>query len=66
MGMAVGLASLGSCESIVLASSKSGCTVQMHIVKNWMVDNGAFDPSHRVPLILGIWGPKGQGVPRSD
>ncbi|EIE26946.1 hypothetical protein COCSUDRAFT_11792, partial [Coccomyxa subellipsoidea C-169] len=35
--------------------------VAMHIVKNWMVDNGAFDPSHRVPLILGIWGPKGQG-----
>lgn len=35
--------------------------VQMHIVKNWLVDNGGLDPSLRVPLILGIWGGKGQG-----
>ncbi|KAK9915318.1 hypothetical protein WJX75_007556 [Coccomyxa subellipsoidea] len=35
--------------------------VAMHIVKNWLVDNDCFDTSIRVPLILGIWGPKGQG-----
>ncbi|CAL8468936.1 g8477 [Coccomyxa elongata] len=35
--------------------------VAMHIVKNWLVDNDCLDSSIRVPLILGIWGPKGQG-----
>ena len=35
----------------------------MHIVKNWLVDNGWLDHTIRVPLILGIWGGKGQGVP---
>ena len=35
----------------------------MHIVKNWLVDNGWLDNTIRVPLILGIWGGKGQGVP---
>ncbi|CAL5221664.1 g3892 [Coccomyxa viridis] len=35
--------------------------VAMHIVKNWLVDNGWLDNTIRVPLILGIWGGKGQG-----
>lgn len=35
--------------------------VTMHIVKNHMVDLGCFDKQTRVPLILGIWGGKGQG-----
>ena len=30
-------------------------------MKNCMVDVGCFDQSTRVPLILGIWGGKGQG-----
>ena len=38
------------------------CMVQLHIVKNWLVDNGWLDHTIRVPLILGIWGGKGQGV----
>ena len=33
----------------------------MFIAKNFLVDNGAFDAQTRVPLILGIWGGKGQG-----
>ena len=33
----------------------------MHIVKNMMMDQGVFDAQTRVPLILGIWGGKGQG-----
>ncbi|KAL0037164.1 hypothetical protein WJX79_003556 [Trebouxia sp. C0005] len=33
----------------------------LHIVKNYMVEKGCFDSQTRVPLILGIWGPKGQG-----
>lgn len=36
-------------------------TVALHIAKNFLVDQGAFDPATRVPLILGIWGGKGQG-----
>ena len=35
--------------------------VAMHVVKNFLVDAGSFDASTRVPLILGIWGGKGQG-----
>jgi pantothenate kinase-related protein Tda10 len=35
--------------------------VALHIAKNFLVDSGAFDPSTKVPLILGIWGGKGQG-----
>lgn len=35
--------------------------MQMHIVKNYMTEKGAFDAQTKVPLILGIWGPKGQG-----
>ena len=35
--------------------------VAMHIVKNFLYDQGAFDFTTRVPLILGIWGGKGQG-----
>lgn len=31
------------------------------MVKNWMVDAGVIDESLRVPLILGVWGPKGCG-----
>jgi hypothetical protein len=36
---------------------------QLHVVKNWLVDNGWLDHTIRVPLILGIWGGKGQGLP---
>ena len=32
-----------------------------HCVKNALVDSGSFDPQIRIPLILGIWGGKGQG-----
>ena len=35
---------------------------QMHLVKNMLMDRGAFDAQIRVPLILGIWGGKGQGA----
>ncbi|KAI8112003.1 hypothetical protein M9435_004498 [Picochlorum sp. BPE23] len=35
--------------------------VVMHIVKNYLIDAGCFDPMTKVPLILGIWGGKGQG-----
>lgn len=35
--------------------------VAMHIVKNFLIDQGAFDKMTKVPLILGIWGGKGQG-----
>ena len=35
--------------------------VAMHIVKNFLIDQGSFDKSTKVPLILGIWGGKGQG-----
>ncbi|PRW44880.1 ribulose bisphosphate carboxylase oxygenase chloroplastic isoform C [Chlorella sorokiniana] len=35
--------------------------VAMHIAKNFLMDSGSFDPSTKVPLILGIWGGKGQG-----
>ena len=33
---------------------------QLHIAKNFLVDQGAFGANSRVPLILGIWGGKGQ------
>ena len=39
---------------------KQAC-VQLHIVKNFLMDAGCFDASLRIPLILGIWGGKGQG-----
>ena len=32
---------------------------QVHMVKNYVADS--FDKNARVPLILGIWGGKGQG-----
>ena len=35
--------------------------VTLHVVKNFLMDQKAFDPSTKVPLILGIWGGKGQG-----
>ena len=35
--------------------------VTMHVCKNFLIDQGSFDASTRVPLILGIWGGKGQG-----
>lgn len=35
--------------------------VTVHIVKNFLMDQQTFDPSTKVPLILGIWGGKGQG-----
>jgi hypothetical protein len=35
--------------------------VAVHIAKNFLVDAGSLDPHVRVPLILGIWGGKGQG-----
>jgi pantothenate kinase-related protein Tda10 len=34
---------------------------QMHVAKNYLKDRGAFDTQTQVPLILGIWGGKGQG-----
>ncbi|GFH18352.1 ATPase_AAA_core domain-containing protein, partial [Haematococcus lacustris] len=33
----------------------------MHIVKNYLVELGAFDKFTKVPLILGVWGEKGMG-----
>lgn len=58
-----------SCDSVSLTPCLGGVEqrtdrvhVQMHIVKNWLVDNGWLDHTIRVPLILGIWGGKGQGV----
>lgn len=35
--------------------------VAMHITKNFLMDQGSFDAATRVPLIMGIWGGKGQG-----
>jgi pantothenate kinase-related protein Tda10 len=33
----------------------------MHITKNYLADQGAISKSTKVPLIMGIWGPKGCG-----
>jgi hypothetical protein len=33
----------------------------MHITKNYLADQGAMSKSTKVPLVLGIWGPKGCG-----
>jgi pantothenate kinase-related protein Tda10 len=33
----------------------------MHITKNYLADQGAISKTTKVPLILGIWGPKGCG-----
>eukprot|EP00882_Tetradesmus_deserticola_P007825 GHRQ01008237.1.p1 GENE.GHRQ01008237.1~~GHRQ01008237.1.p1 ORF type:complete len:325 (+),score=170.99 GHRQ01008237.1:94-1068(+) len=33
----------------------------MHITKNYLADQGAISASTKVPLIMGIWGPKGCG-----
>lgn len=35
--------------------------LQLHITKNYMVEKGCFASKIKVPLIMGIWGPKGQG-----
>ena len=35
--------------------------VQLHVTKNFLADEHAFGDNSRVPLILGIWGGKGQG-----
>ena len=35
--------------------------VAIHFVKNYLVEMGAISDKVRVPLILGIWGPKGMG-----
>ncbi|KAL4518051.1 hypothetical protein Ndes2526B_g01513 [Nannochloris sp. 'desiccata'] len=35
--------------------------VALHITKNFLSDFGCFDSMTRIPLILGIWGGKGQG-----
>ncbi|KAL6759142.1 hypothetical protein V8C86DRAFT_2582687 [Haematococcus lacustris] len=35
--------------------------ITMHIVKNYLVELGAFDKFTKVPLILGVWGEKGMG-----
>lgn len=51
----------------ILSNPSSACLLelgfymQLHIVKNFLMDAGCFDASLRVPLILGIWGGKGQG-----
>jgi pantothenate kinase-related protein Tda10 len=34
---------------------------QLHVVKNYLAEVGAIEERVRVPLILGIWGPKGCG-----
>jgi pantothenate kinase-related protein Tda10 len=33
----------------------------MHITKNYLADQGAISKNTKVPLIMGIWGPKGCG-----
>ncbi|KAL3157030.1 hypothetical protein ABBQ38_001279 [Trebouxia sp. C0009 RCD-2024] len=33
----------------------------LHITKNYMAEKGCFASKIKVPLIMGIWGPKGQG-----
>lgn len=35
--------------------------VALFITKNYLMELGCFDPQTRIPLILGIWGGKGQG-----
>eukprot|EP00879_Flechtneria_rotunda_P020431 GHRR01021495.1.p1 GENE.GHRR01021495.1~~GHRR01021495.1.p1 ORF type:complete len:342 (+),score=68.73 GHRR01021495.1:1159-2184(+) len=35
--------------------------VAMHLTKNYLVEQGVIPKSSKVPLILGIWGPKGCG-----
>ncbi|EFN56322.1 hypothetical protein CHLNCDRAFT_144763 [Chlorella variabilis] len=35
--------------------------IALHIAKNFLLEFGALDSATRVPLILGIWGGKGQG-----
>lgn len=34
---------------------------QMHITKNYLADQAAISKNVKVPLVLGIWGPKGCG-----
>ena len=59
--------SADTCSCFLLCTSQKSegvlktDTLQLHIVKNWLVDNGWLDKTVRVPLILGIWGGKGQG-----
>jgi hypothetical protein len=33
----------------------------MHITKNYLADQGAISSKVKVPLVMGIWGPKGCG-----
>lgn len=33
----------------------------MHIAKNYLADQGSIPKNTKVPLILGVWGPKGCG-----
>ena len=54
---------VGSCAGESQQASRASVCAQMHIVKNIMMDQGIFDAQTRVPLILGIWGGKGQGKP---
>ena len=35
--------------------------IAIHFVKNYLIELGAISDKVRVPLILGIWGPKGMG-----
>jgi hypothetical protein len=35
--------------------------VAVHVAKNFLLEQGAFDAQTQVPLVLGIWGGKGQG-----
>jgi len=35
--------------------------VAMHFAKNYMAAMGCFDSKVKVPLVLGVWGPKGMG-----
>lgn len=41
--------------------SQTWHALQLHITKNYMAEKGCFASKIKVPLIMGIWGPKGQG-----
>lgn len=46
---------------LYLVELRSCPVLQLHITKNYMAEKGCFASKIKVPLIMGIWGPKGQG-----
>lgn len=44
-----------------IAADHHCCCCQMHIAKNYLADQGSIPKNTKVPLILGVWGPKGCG-----